>query len=322
MISVAMATYNGEKFLKEQLDSIFSQTMPIDELVICDDCSKDKTIEIIQSYQKRYPIKLFQNEKNLGYKLNFKEAMDYSSGDFIFLCDQDDIWMKDKVEKMISKIQGNSKIQALASSFVYIDSKENELPVKLEPGKSNNNFYFKPVEKGDCVRVEFEEFYNHNYFQGCSLVITKALKNQVITHFSTMVAHDYLINFTAALNDGMYFWNIPLFKYRLHGKNTIGVQDINAGLIQKMRNRNTFYLRTVTAKDGIKMLLALQESNPSFYNQRKEYYDKKIQFYKEHINVLKERKFFRLLLENMNPYYREFKGLESRGMDLLYAIMG
>ena len=63
MISVAMATYNGEKFLKEQLDSIFSQTMPIDELVICDDCSKDKTIEIIQSYQKRYPIKLFQNEK-------------------------------------------------------------------------------------------------------------------------------------------------------------------------------------------------------------------------------------------------------------------
>ena len=174
MISVAMATYNGEKFLKEQLDSIFSQTMPIDELVICDDCSKDKTIEIIQSYQKRYPIKLFQNEKNLGYKLNFKEAMDYCSGDFIFLCDQDDIWMKDKVEKMISKIQGNSKIQALASSFVYIDSKENELPVKLEPGKSNNNFYFKPVEKGDCVRVEFEEFYNHNYFQGCSLVITKA----------------------------------------------------------------------------------------------------------------------------------------------------
>ena len=88
MISVAMTTYNGALYLKKQLDSILFQTMAIDELIICDDGSSDETKEIIQDYQKKYPqIHFYENKENLGYKLNFKKAMDLCCGDYIFLCD-------------------------------------------------------------------------------------------------------------------------------------------------------------------------------------------------------------------------------------------
>ncbi len=323
MISVAMTTYNGALYLKKQLDSILFQTMAIDELIICDDGSSDETKEIIQDYQKKYPqIHFYENKENLGYKLNFKKAMDLCCGDYIFLCDQDDIWMEDKVEKMINKIKENPKIQVLASSFVYINQVDEEIETTLDSGKSNNNLYLKPVKEGDCVPVSFEEYYNHNYFQGCSLLLKKEIKNKVVNHFSIRVAHDYLINFTAAKEEEMYFWNVPLFKYRLHENNTIGVVDQNINFIQKMRNRNTLKIRSLLAVDGISMLEALKETDPSFYKKRESYYENKIAFYKEHLKYLEDRNLFGLLFENKNPYYKEFKGFKARMMDLLYAMMG
>ena len=102
MISVAMATYNGEVYLRKQLDSILHQSLPVDEIIICDDQSSDGTVDIIQEYIKQYPhIHLYKNEQNLGYKRNFKKALSLCSKEYIFLCDQDDIWDSDKVKEMV-----------------------------------------------------------------------------------------------------------------------------------------------------------------------------------------------------------------------------
>ena len=98
MISVAMTTYNGEQYIKEQLTSIIHQSRQVNEIIICDDCSKDHTPEIIQSFQNQYKdinIKLYINEKNVGYRDNFKKAISLCSGDYIFISDQDDIWKKE-----------------------------------------------------------------------------------------------------------------------------------------------------------------------------------------------------------------------------------
>ncbi len=322
-VSVAMATYNGEQFIKEQLDSILAQTVAIDELIICDDGSTDHTVDILLDYQKKYScIHLYENEKNLGYKLNFKKALDIATGDYIFLCDQDDVWMLDKVEKMIHRMQENPKIQVLASSFDYIDENGAIKDVPLLRGRSNNNLYTKQVEKGQMVEVKFEEFYNHNFFQGCSLALTKEFKDILVQHYSTIVAHDYLINFTAAKMNGMYFWDVPLFQYRIHEKNTIGIIDEGGGLIKRFRRGNTLFIRSITTKDGISMLNALKETDPAFYEKRKDYFDHKIQFYKSHLHNLEQRKFFRLLFENFNPYYREYANFLARIRDLLYALLG
>lgn len=80
MISVAMTTYNGEKFVCEQIESILNQSMKVDEIIVCDDGSSDSTIELL----KKYPVKVVQNDVNLGYRLNFKKAMELCSGDYIF----------------------------------------------------------------------------------------------------------------------------------------------------------------------------------------------------------------------------------------------
>ena len=119
MISLVMATYNGEKYLYEQLDSIRCQTMPPDEVIICDDCSKDSTVNMIQKYIDKYQLKhwnVCENEKNKGYSKNFSDALKLAKGDIIFLADQDDIWMLDKIEKMTDIMTSNESIELLASN--------------------------------------------------------------------------------------------------------------------------------------------------------------------------------------------------------------
>ncbi|MGM9798419.1 MAG: glycosyltransferase [Parabacteroides sp.] len=98
-VSVVMCTYNGERYLREQLDSIVHQTYPIHELIVQDDCSQDETIVILHEYARHYPfMKVFQNESSLGINQNFLTAIQRATGDFIALSDQDDVWDCHKIE--------------------------------------------------------------------------------------------------------------------------------------------------------------------------------------------------------------------------------
>ena len=99
MISIALASYNGSKYIREQLDSILEQTYQDFELIICDDCSTDNTWQILQEYaQKDSRIKVFENERNLGFKKNFEKAISLCNGKYIALSDQDDIWIDNHLE--------------------------------------------------------------------------------------------------------------------------------------------------------------------------------------------------------------------------------
>ena len=109
-VSVVMCTYNGAKFIREQLDSIISQTYPIYELIIQDDCSTDETVAIIKEYMEKYSfIKLYVNEQNLGFNQNFKSVVMKATGDYVAISDQDDVWFSEKIEKQVSAI-GNADI--------------------------------------------------------------------------------------------------------------------------------------------------------------------------------------------------------------------
>lgn len=102
-ISVVMCTYNGDKYLEQQIDSILCQTYPIHELIIQDDCSTDRTVTIIEAYQKRDPrVKLYINEAPLGFNYNFSSAFAKAEGEYIASSDQDDIWRPDKIEILMN----------------------------------------------------------------------------------------------------------------------------------------------------------------------------------------------------------------------------
>lgn len=102
-VSIAMATYNGESFLQEQLDSFLRQTRLPDELVVCDDCSVDSTMEILEAFRGKAPfdVRIYRNKGNLGYKKNFEQAMAKADGDIVFLSDQDDVWLDHKIERVL-----------------------------------------------------------------------------------------------------------------------------------------------------------------------------------------------------------------------------
>ena len=107
-ISVVMCTYNGEQYIREQLDSILRQTRPANEIIIQDDCSTDKTYDILCEYQKKYPsVHVFRNQQNMGINPNFFSALEKASGDYIAISDQDDIWEDYKLEMQLQNIGDN-----------------------------------------------------------------------------------------------------------------------------------------------------------------------------------------------------------------------
>lgn len=324
MISVAMTTYNGEKYITEQLRSIYDQTRTVDELIICDDGSTDHTIQKIYAFQDTHSdlsIRLIQNKENLGYKLNFKKAMSLCSGDFVFLCDQDDVWKKEKVETMVSILKKHADIKVLASSFTFIDENDKEIHIDSKKGYSNNNMYTKEVEPHACVEVTFQEFLEHNYFQGCSLCIRKDIIQEVLSHYSTKIHHDWLINSTAAKHHGMYFLNTSLFYYRMHQNNAVGVPDMNASRFEHLFNKHGLDLRIHVASEALEILDALYESDPDGFMNCAIDLPKRRAFYIEYVQLLKSKKAWKIIKENTDPIYRETISLKGRILDIWFTLI-
>lgn len=128
LVSVAIATYNGEAFLEEQLDTIFSQTYPNIEVVVCDDRSTDRTQEILRRYEATKRLRCFVNERNLGVKENFSKAASLCEGDFIAFADQDDVWLPQRIETLLSQLGEGMLIYAPALCLIDQDGQRQPAP--------------------------------------------------------------------------------------------------------------------------------------------------------------------------------------------------
>lgn len=316
MISVAMTTFNGEKYIEKQIESIIHQSLPVDEIIVCDDGSTDHTVELL----KKYDVTLIQNFQNLGYKLNFKQAMEKCNGDYIFLCDQDDIWEKDKVKDMMHIMESHKNIHVLASSFTYIDGQDQMILTTLNKGYSINNLYNKEVAKNDLVSVLTNEFIYGNYFQGCALVMDKQTRDFVVHHFDDRLPHDWIISLYASIDGGMYFYNKSEFKYRIHSDNSIGVSTLNQSATQHVNRAYQFEERYQKARDALYVLDVLKSNCIDYYMQNEKKFNAIESFMEHHVSYLKNKKFFGLLGQNRYVYYKKLKSYRARIMDLLYCL--
>lgn len=316
MISVAMTTFNGEKYIEKQIESIIHQSLPVDEIIVCDDGSTDHTVELL----KKYDVTLVQNFQNLGYKLNFKQAMEKCNGDYIFLCDQDDIWEKDKVKDMMHIMESHKNIHVLASSFTYIDGQDQMILTTLNKGYSNNNLYNKEVAKNDLVSVLTDEFIYGNYFQGCALVMDKQTRDFVVHHFDDRLPHDWIISLYASIDGGMYFYNKSEFKYRIHSDNSIGVSTLNQSATQHVNRAYQFEERYQKARDALYVLDVLKSNCIEYYMQNEKKFNAIESFMEHHVSYLKNKKFFGLLGQNRYVFYKKLKTYRARIMDLLYCL--
>lgn len=309
MISVAMASYNGAQYIIEQLESIRKQTKKVDEIVIVDDGSSDNTVELVRDYAYRYPeccIRLEQNETNLGYKKNFHKAISLCEGDITFLCDQDDCWYEDKVERMCGVLEKHAEIGVLSSAFVQIDGEGNMGEQK--------SAYQRKMSDGELVRVPVKDLIFHNISQGCAMAMRKDIKEEFIKRFEDTIPHDWIINVIAGMKKKCYYWNVPMFFYRIHDNNAIGLNDNMA-----FKKKNTIEVRTKDALQAKHVLDFIEKVDNAYYSENS-WLKKAKEFSLKHVKNLNERNFVGLLLQNFNPCYRKLKTVRGRILDLFFVL--
>lgn len=205
VVEILMATYNGEKYLKEQINSIIKQTHKDWILSIRDDGSTDDTINILEAYSKKYKnIRILKDNKgNLGYKKNFEELLMNSTEEILFLCDQDDIWKEKKIEICLKKI-GDKKVLHHNAQVFYEkelkELKEKELYSIYDYSKSLKNFY-KPN------------------FTGCCMVLKKIFLKEVLPIPTQYPGHDTWIGLLSYLESNIIYIDDKLINYRRHTSN-------------------------------------------------------------------------------------------------------
>lgn len=223
MLSVALCTYNGETFLYDQLNSILNQTKPVDEIVICDDNSSDTTVKIIEYFKTKFPgiIKLHVNEVSLGPIKNFEKAISLCQGDMIFLSDQDDIWVKEKVKKIKKKFQDNPSLDAVFTDANLID----------QNGKLLGETIFEKLQFNNQIQKEWtgekafmDILYFRNKITGATMAFKKSLFEKVVPFILLKnYWHDAQLGLHAALEKKLGWINEPLINYRIHDKQQVGV---------------------------------------------------------------------------------------------------
>lgn len=232
-ISIAIATYNGARFLREQLDSLYAQTQLPDEVVVCDDASTDGTIDILEEYHNRYGLKYFVNETGLGCNQNFIKAFSLCEGDFICICDQDDIWLPTKIETVYRAIRSldNSKPQCVSSLRYDIDVDGNII------GEVN-----APLSEGWQAT-----FLTYSRSQGCTMIMNRPLTDFVVSlvdqHPDLMqqMYYDELVAYTAVVKGEKHNLSDKLMYYRHHDANVVGKYHGTLSFADKVRNVPTFY---------------------------------------------------------------------------------
>lgn len=221
-LSVALCTYNGANYIREQLESILSQIIPVDEIVICDDGSTDDTIEIIEKVLKNTKIKIIfqQNDKNIGLINNFAKAVSLCTGDIIFLSDQDDVWLPQKTQCITSHFKHNPGID-LISTDAYLFN---------EKGQSYNGDSLWEHTHIDCWNYIKENNLVPDFFVASGRVTGATVAFRNIEPYSTFINyqgdfkyHDETITFLAIIANR--YMPIPdkLMRYRISSTQNCGL---------------------------------------------------------------------------------------------------
>lgn len=284
MISLVLTTYNGKTNLTEQLDSIRRQTLQPDEVIIRDDGSVDGTVNLVETYIKKYNLvtwNYIHGQINVGWKRNFYEAIKLAQGDLIFLCDQDDIWHEDKVESMVHVMDSYPKIELLASGYhSFYEGEANKLTLRGDR-----------VSDGSISKVKFDKKFLTVSYPGCTYCFRNKLKRPFFEHWFEESSHDALLWVLANQMDGLYIYNQILMEYRRHTNCATNSIKTN----RKNEQINSYKRRIIL----INILLKIEKDE-----SRKEFLNKVLKLYNLRLGLLNESKKRNLVrILRYLPYY-------------------
>ena len=221
-ISVAMAVYNGEAYLPEQLDSILKQLEPQDEIVVSYDKSRDNTWQLLQEYQSKYPqVRVLENQ-NPGINGNFNNAIAGCKGDYIFICDQDDRWADNKRAAVVESFEKHGADMVIHNG-VHIDGE----------GKVISEPFFSMYRIGDG---KLKNILKPRY-SGCCTAFTREMAAKIMPMPMKLDAYDHWIGTVGEFFGKIAYDERTLLYHRLHGGNVTPVSTRSLGVILKARSR-------------------------------------------------------------------------------------
>ena len=323
-VSVALATYNGEKFLKMQLDSLLNSTRQPDEVVIIDDCSTDGTAEYLKGYIAEHNLnwKFSVSKSNSGYKRNFYNCLQECTGDVIFLCDQDDVWYSEKIEKVTEIFENDVKVLGVNTSFDMIDADGNML-VPFSNGKNtaNHGLIKIGISEGEVATVKLGTLLQYNISPGCTCAFRREVVSEYLKTSKCMMPHDWELNIVAASKDGLRFFNKPFIGYRQHGNNTIGLS------VNDSFGPLNFRGDTDVRFEVLKMQISQRDINIAFCDRENDeqvnFLKKLDAFCKNREKILYEKRFFPCVKNFfVYPYLKNVATIHFRGLlgDILFVL--
>ncbi len=263
-VSVALGTHNGERFIGEQITSILSQTRTVDEIVLSDDASSDRTVEIVESVVAAHrevhgvapELTILRNDPALRVTKNFEQALRQSSGDLVALCDQDDVWHPTRIERLAARFDDPNVL------FVFSNARQVGAQGEYLGHDLFEAIAMNPHERGlvESGRV-FEQFMRRNLATGATVMLRRSLVDAAIPFPETWL-HDEWLAVVAAAFDGVRMHDEALTDYRQHGNNQVGMTKIGVGRKFAMfaqprteRNRRLF-LRAQSLDERIDELIS------------------------------------------------------------------
>ena len=276
-IDILMATYNGEKYVAEQIESILNQTYKNIRLVISDDCSTDGTRDVLKKYEKNERVEIHLQEKNLGYIRNFEYLLKQVKNELYMLSDQDDFWLEEKVEKTVEVLEKEN------ADMVFGDLEIVDENLKtIYPSFGDFMLLNRKIKK---KINSYELNYLYNCVTGCTLLSKKKYLDKIlpIPYESKYVVHDHWIALmVSVLNGKMVYIPEKYIKYRQHGNNQIGTDKISHKFTKLKQVRKLF----IEVKLGV--FGTYVKNNNRFPNKIQELNKKAYEYYK----MLEKKKYF------------------------------
>lgn len=224
MIDILLATYNGEKYIGEQIESVLNQDYGDFRLIIRDDASADRTADIIRHYEKRYPDKIYfsVNKENSGCAgANFFAMLKEARGDYVMFCDQDDVWFPDKVSKSLKKIRkAEKKLGEATPLLLHTDLTVTDESLNV---KAKSMFAYQHLNFNS---VSVKKLMVQNVATGCTFMLNRALADRLVYTPQSVPVHDWWIALYTACCGRVIFLNEPTLFYRQHGTNICGARDM------------------------------------------------------------------------------------------------
>lgn len=235
LVSVVLATYNGEQFIAKQIQSIVDQSHQGIELIVQDDQSTDRTVEIVESFRDKISLRCEVNRQRLGFVRNFEAGIRRARGDYIALCDQDDLWHKDKIATLLREI-GDADL--IHSDCELIDAHDRPLAPSWK--------------KTRRVRSSAAELLFYNDVTGCTSLFKRRLLDSVLPFPEGLAYHDWWLAVCAATQNGLKYTPLPLVAYRQHGSQDTGAFESKGHMllraVKKLRIFNGAVKKTMSVK--------------------------------------------------------------------------